>query len=56
MPRRKFWSKSIEEAGVRIIGVILNEVPLKHMPYYYHKYRSYYAPYRPYIPRGPGKR
>lgn len=46
----------LEEAGVRIIGVILNEVPLKHMPYYYHKYRSYYAPYRPYIPRGPGKR
>jgi capsular exopolysaccharide synthesis family protein len=46
----------LEEAGVRIIGVILNEVPLKHMPYYYHKYRSYYAPYRPHVPRRPGKR
>ena len=45
----------LEEAGVRIIGVILNEVPLNQMPYYYHKYRSYYAPYRSYAPRGGGK-
>ncbi len=37
----------LEEAGVRIIGVILNEVPLNQMPYYYHKYRSYYVPFRP---------
>jgi polysaccharide biosynthesis transport protein len=34
----------LEEAGARILGVILNDVPPSHIPYYHHRYRSYYAP------------
>ncbi len=33
----------LEEAGVHIIGVILNQVPPRQVPYYYHRYHSYYA-------------
>jgi len=36
---------TLEEAGARILGVILNYVPEKQIPYYYHRYRGYYKPY-----------
>ena len=42
----------LEEAGVRILGVILNKVPPGQIPYFYHRYSSYYAPY---ASRGAGK-
>jgi non-specific protein-tyrosine kinase len=35
----------LEESGVRILGVILNQVSPREIPYYYHRYRGYYAPY-----------
>ncbi len=35
----------LEKAGARILGVILNQVSPRQVPYYYHRYRSYYAPY-----------
>lgn len=37
----------LEEAGARVLGVILNQVPPSQIPYYYHRYSSYYQPYAP---------
>ncbi|MFQ5932511.1 MAG: CpsD/CapB family tyrosine-protein kinase, partial [Nitrospiraceae bacterium] len=36
----------LEGAGARILGVILNQVPPRRLPYYYYgrKYREYYTP------------
>jgi Mrp family chromosome partitioning ATPase len=44
----------LEEAGVRILGVILNQVPPREVPYYYHRYQSYYALRQPNKGRGRG--